>query len=364
MNRLSKWMPALVAPVVVAGVAFGAGAMAPALASPASATHASVAQSAKTPTAAQVIALIAKAKDAHYSGTLEQSSDLGLPSLPSSATGGVDSQASGILELLTTPHKAEVYVDGPSKQRLQVLDSLAERDVVRNGTSVWTWDSAKDQATHTTLPSKTAAKKSTASATPQDLAEQLVSKASTDATLSVSSGSQAGRSVWKLTIEPKTQDTLVGAAVLSVDTKTGVPLAAEIDARGQTAPAASVEFTSIDFGVPAASNFTFTPPKGAQVTQKTLPSHTSHPDNRTPGSFEKPSVIGSGWSSIVAVPAGSTGAGLSGLTPSQSHLLNELSQSVDGGRGLQTSLFSVLITSDGRVYAGAVPLTALESAAK
>ncbi|MHA7985830.1 LolA family protein [Rathayibacter sp. CAU 1779] len=364
MNRLSKWMPALVAPVVVAGVAFGAGAMAPALASPTSQTHASVAQSTKTPTAAQVLALIAKAKDAHYSGTLEQTSDLGLPTLPSSATGGVESQASGILELLTTPHKAKVYVDGPNKQRLQVLDSLAERDVVRNGTSVWTWDSSKDQATHVTLPSKTAAKSSTSFAMPQDLAQKLVSKASADSTLTVSSGSQAGRSVWKLTITPKTKDTLVGAAVVSVDAKTGVPLAAELDARGQKSSAASVEFTSVDFGTPAASNFAFTPPKSATVTQKTLTSHTSHPDNRRPGSFEGPSVIGSGWSSIVAVPAGSTGAGLSGLTSSQSHLLNELSQSVDGGRGLQTSLFSVLITSDGRVYAGAVPLTALESAAK
>ena len=100
------------------------------------------------------------------------------------------------------------------------------------------------------------------------------------------------------------------------------------------------------------------------MTQKTVPTHSAHPDHRVPGSFEGPTVIGSGWTSIAAVPAGALGAGLSGLTGDQSHLLNELTQSVDGGRGLETSLFSVLITSDGRVYAGAVPLSALESAAK
>ncbi|MGN6198157.1 LolA family protein [Humibacter sp.] len=364
MKRLLKWLPAVVAPVVVAG----------AVAAPAFASGLSEARTS-TPSAAQVLALMAKAKDAHYSGSITQSSDLGLPELPSGAMGSAgggpsSAQASSILELLTASHKAQVYVDGQSKQRIQVLDSLAERDVVRNGTDLWTWDSKTNKAVHVTLPSKTATQDgapATPTATPQSLADKLVQNASKTSTLTVSKGSVASHDVWQLTITPKTTGTLVGKAVLSVDTKTGVPLAAEIDARGQKTSAVSVAFTRVDFGTPAASNFTFTPPKGAKVTQKSLPSHGSHathPDNRVPGSFERPNIIGSGWTSIVAVPAGSLGAGMSSLTAGQSHLLNELTQSVDGGRGLQTSLFSVLITSDGRVYAGAVPLTALESAAK
>jgi outer membrane lipoprotein-sorting protein len=358
MKRLLKWLPALVAPVVVAGV----------VSAPAFAADAGTVQQASTPSAASVLASIAKAKNAHYSGTIEQTSDLGLPELPAGATGagGSTAQASGILELLTASHKARVYVDGPSKQRLQVLDSLAERDVVRNGTDVWTWDSKTQKAVHVTLPSKTADSASSGSptATPQDVASRLVKKAGVDSTLTVSKGSVASRSVWRLTITPKTSDTLVGKAVLSVDAKTGVPLAAQVDARGQKSAAVSVAFTSVDFGTPAASNFSFTPPKGAKVTQKSLPSHTAHPDHRVPGSFEGPTVIGSGWTSVVAVPSGALGSGMSGLTADQSHLLNELTQSVDGVRGLQTSLFSVLITNDGRLYAGAVPLTALQSAAK
>ncbi|GAB3609134.1 sigma-E factor regulatory protein RseB domain-containing protein [Humibacter ginsengiterrae] len=362
MKRLLKWLPAVLAPVVVAG----------AVAAPAFASGLREA-STSTPSAAQVLALIANAKDAHYSGSIEQTSDLGLPELPSGALGSTGSsgsssaQASSILELLTASHKAQVYVDGHGKQRIQVLDSLAERDVVRNGTDLWTWDSKTNKAVHVKLPSKTATHdgaSGTPTATPQSLADELVQNASKTSTLTVSKGSVASHDVWRLTITPKTADTLVGKAVLSVETRTGVPLAAEIDARGQKTPAVSVAFTRVDFGTPAASNFTFTPPKGAKVTQKTLPPHGSHPDNRVPGSFEGPTVIGSGWTSIVAVPAGSLGAGMSGLTAGQSQLLNELTQSVDGGRGLQTSLFSVLITSDGRAYAGAVPLSALESAAK
>lgn len=364
-NRTMKWLPALVAPVVVAGVV-----AAPAFASGADAseTHAAVVTS--TPSAADVLASIAKSTKAHYSGTIQQTSELGLPELPAGMTGSSEQQASGILELLTAPHKARVYADGPSKQRLQVLDSLAERDVVRNGTSVWIWDSSTQKATHVTLPSKSAQADgdSGAPATPAQLAAQLVKKAGEDSTLTVSKTSVASRSAWRLTITPKTSDTLVAKANIAVDTKTGVPLSAAIDARGQKTPAATVAFTTIDFAKPAASNFEFTPPKGASVTKKSLPSrgtgHASHPDNRVQGSFEGPSVVGSGWSAILAVPAGALGPGMSGLTADQSHLLAQLSQPVEGGRGLQTSLFSVLLTNDGRMYAGAVPLSALEAAAR
>jgi outer membrane lipoprotein-sorting protein len=362
MKRLVKWLPALVAPVVVVGTALGAGAIVPALAS-ASGQQSSAAQTS-TPTPAQVLAMIANAKNAHYSGSITQTSDLGLPQLPSGAMGGGQSQASSMLELLTSSHTARVYVDGPHKQRVQVLDSMAERDLVRNGTSVWLWDSAKNHAMHVTLPSNSRTHPMTQSATPQDFAGQIVSRAEKDSTLTVSSATSAGRHVWRLTVTPKTAGTLVSKAVLWVDAKTGVPLGAVLDARGQSTPAVSVKFTSIDFGTPATSNFSFTPPKGATVTEKAMPSHASHPDNRMPGSVDSPTVIGSGWTSIVAVPAGTMHSGTSGSTPSQTRLLNELSQPVDGGRGLQTSLFSVLLTSDGRLYAGAVPLSALESAAK
>jgi outer membrane lipoprotein-sorting protein len=362
MMRTLKWLPAIVAPVVVAGAVLGAGAVA----GPAFASQTSVTSSAHTPTPAQVLALIAKAKDAHYSGTVAQTSDLGLPELPAGATGGSDAQASGILDLLTASHTARVYVDGPTKQRVQVLDSLAERDLVRNGTEVWTWDSATDQAVHATLPSNAPSNTPTPgtmpTATPQSLAEQLVATAGRYSTLAVSKGSQAGRATWRVTVTPKASGTLVDKAVLSVDASTGVPLAVQLDARGQTSPAVSVAFSSIDFGVPAASNFSFTPPKGAKVTEQTVPSPSPHASG--PASPTGSTVTGSGWTSILAVPASALGPGVAGLSADQADTLNELTQSVAGGRGLQTSLFSVLLTTDGRLYAGAVPLSALESAAQ
>ncbi|HEY4151977.1 MAG TPA: DUF2092 domain-containing protein, partial [Pseudolysinimonas sp.] len=122
-----------------------------------------------------------------------------------------------------------------------------------------------------------------------------------------------------------------------------------------------------DFSAPAASLFEFTPPKGATVTtpktDKPAPSTGSHDKTGM-----KPSVTGSGWASIVELPAwaGATGSATSdpSASPSQSKLLDELTTTVTGGRALQTSLLSVLMTADGRILIGAVPIASLEAAAK
>jgi outer membrane lipoprotein-sorting protein len=272
-----------------------------------------------------------------------------------------------VLDLLTASHKARVFVDGSSKQRLQVLDSLAERDVIRNGKEIWTYDSKQNAATHLTLPSKAdAAKSDQATTTPSELAAKFVAAIEPSTKVTVDkSASVAGRAVYQLTLAPKTTDTLVSSVTLSVDASTGVPLKVVVDARGQKADAFSVGFSSIDFAVPAAKTFDFTPPKGAKVTTKTLTGERpmAHSDAIKQGDLPKPTITGTGWASIVALPA-STGAALSKADASETALLDQLTTSVDGGRALQTSLISVLMTDDGRVLAGAVPVAALEAAAR
>ena len=46
------------------------------------------------------------------------------------------------MELLSGSHTARVYIDGPAKARFQVMDMLAERDLVRNGNDLWLYNSA------------------------------------------------------------------------------------------------------------------------------------------------------------------------------------------------------------------------------
>ncbi|GAA2090107.1 outer membrane lipoprotein carrier protein LolA [Pseudolysinimonas kribbensis] len=351
-------------PALALGVAIPAVVLASALALPAQAEPAS------TPTAHQLLERVAKSVDQHYSGTLTQTSDLGLPQLPSVGPGSVHSDESAILDLVTAAHRAKVYVDGRSKQRVQVLDQLAERDIVRNGSSVWIWDSKHKTAQHVTLPSRHSA--SPAPVTPSELATRLLASVRSSSKVTVATGSSvAGRSVDRLVLTPRTDRTLVSRVVVSVDHATGVPLKIAVDARGQSGDAVAIGFTDVSFSTPGAGLFSFSPPKGAHVTTKDLSHVRPHakadhvapdPDasaspKAQPGS--EPTVTGAGWASVVTVPSGQLPAGVTG-----DPLFRQLTTAVDGGRALQTTLVSVLITDDGRVLAGAVPIATLEAAAR
>ncbi len=52
------------------------------------------------------------------------------------------------------------------------------------------------------------------------------------------------------------------------------------------------------------------------------------------------------------------------LDAEQLALLDSLTTPVEGGRALQTALVSVLLTDDGRVLAGAVPVDVLVAAGR
>jgi outer membrane lipoprotein-sorting protein len=354
MKKSTRWIPAVVAPVLIAAAAITV----PAVASAASALPPKSAQ--------QVLSLIANSHDARYSGTVQQASNLGLPQLPSVGPGSSSSDSSSvstILDLLTAPHTARVFVDGTSKQRLQVLDSLAERDVIRDGKDVWTYDSKQNAATHLILPTPSAAAKGGEGATtPSALADKFVAAIQPSTKLTVDrSASVAGRSTYQLTLAPRSSSTLVSSVTLSVDSKTGLPLKVVVLAHGQKDAAFSIGFSSIDFGAPSAKTFEFTPPKGATVTTKTVDgSRQARPADPQGSRPAGATVTGTGWASIVELPVGSSAAKAGGDTA----LLDQLSTPVAGGRALQTSLVSVLLTNDGRLFAGAVPVSSLEAAAQ
>ncbi|MCS5492387.1 LolA family protein [Curtobacterium flaccumfaciens] len=359
--KKSAWLPAVIAPVVVAGAV--------AVAAPMIANAANDPIAGTNPSAAAVIASIAKSSDAQYSGKLSQTSALGLPELPTGSGGSsLEGDASDVLGLLTASHTARVYVDGPDKQRVQLTQQLAEQDVVRNGSDVWTWDSKERTATHVTLPSDTAKDPQDGATTPADIAKQAIDAITPTTTVSKPTEvSVAGHDAWQITLTPKSSDTLVGAVRLAVDQQTGLPLRASVQAAGADDPAVQVGFTSLDYGAPAARLFDFTPPSNAKVTEKDLSEAGSHAkgehgDRRGTPSGDEPTFTGTGWSTIAELPAGTVDR--SGLEGEASGLLDQLTKPVDGGRAVQTSLVSVYLTDDGRVLAGAVPVASLVDAAK
>ncbi|MFJ5958560.1 outer membrane lipoprotein carrier protein LolA [Paenarthrobacter sp. NPDC092416] len=348
--------------------------------------------------------MIARTEVRALSGTVVQTAELGIPEVPTMGPGVVPGSASA-LEFLTGSHTARVYVDGPFKARLQVLDRMAERDVVVNGGDVWFYNSADNSATHLAVPVPSAAdlKQAVPSKTvrpemptPEAMAGRFL--AAIDPTTEVTVGEAstvAGRSAYRLSLLPRSSETLVDSVAIDVDSETGLPVGVEVRAKGQPEAAYSLKYTELNLSTPDAGLFDFTPPPGASVTEKAVPATPgtpattvpeptmpvpdgTPPDGTTPDGtppdgtlpdgttpqdlpllrHNGPSVSGSGWDTVLGLPAGSAPAELT-TNPQFAQAL----QPVPGGRALTTSLLSVLILDDGRIYVGMVPLDRLQSAA-
>jgi outer membrane lipoprotein-sorting protein len=366
-----RWIPAAAAPVVVAAVVVGGGFASSASADPVE----------KTPQ--EVLELAASSTLNAFSGTIEQSSNLGLPDLsalggttgedsasaPGSADDKPSTDISSALELLTAPHTVRVYVDGPDRSRVQILDDMAERDAIRNGDDLWFYDSSEKSAVHSTAPADATdpdASSPTAlteSLTPAELATKFLDAVDPSTEVTIGDPVQvAGRSAYDLILTPESQATLVSSVEIAVDADTGLPLRVDIFAKGSADPAFHVAFSSLSLDAPSSDLFDFTPPAGTDVTEKTLPNRDDAPSDgsATPDAVThpEPAVTGTGWDTIVELPAsGDT----SELTASP--LVSQLATAVDGGQVLQTTLLTVLITDDGRVLAGSVPIESLQAAA-
>ena len=404
-----RWMPAVAVPAVIAAAAL-AGSL------PASAGDP---LPAKTP--AEVLALVAQHAAPSLSGTLEQTSQIGLPELPQAGPSSAGGAAS-VLELLSGPHTARVFLDGPSNVRIQVLDRLAERNAVRSGDQVWLYSSKDNTATHLTLPAGAGHPKDVGQykhpgagthgvmPTPEELAARLIAAA--DPTTEVAVHPEvnvAGRAAYNLVITPRTDATLIASVAIAVDGQSGLPLSVELKARGQSEPAFKLAFTSLSLEAPDASLFAFSPPPGATVKEIVIPAEgTGHrgaghwpqhgmekhgtesgvvPDAEDPAAaapdavapaapapaavapdaapiaaVPRPTVTGTGWETVVEFPA-SPASAEAGAMVSSDPLLQQAAVAVPGGRLFSTAVVNVLFTDDGRVFAGSVPAERLLSAA-
>jgi outer membrane lipoprotein-sorting protein len=372
-----RWLPAVVVPLAIASGALAGSALA----------GAAVTLPDKTP--AQVLALAAGSHVTALSGTLSETSDLGLPQLPAGSVPD-SSGAASALSMLTSPYTAQLYVDGPRNVRLQVLDQMNERDVVRHGNDLWYYDSANNTAVHATIPAKgaaalpgttnprlpgtktpdtltpgIAAPGTPAVETPAGLAQQMLAAITPSTTVTVGTNVKvAGRGAYDLVLSPRSTGTLVQSVSIAVDAQTGLPLSVTILANGQAKPAFQLAFTSLTLAAPSASVFAFTPPAGAAVTQQALPTPSRLTGPLTPASPLKTlkvlpkvrlkaapfTVVGAGWDAVIELPAGTVPADVA-----SSPLLSGTTTAVPGGRLLQTSLINVLFANNGRVYAGSVP---------
>jgi outer membrane lipoprotein-sorting protein len=371
LSRGTRWAVPAGAVVVVGGVL--AGSMI---------SVASAAPSLPQRTPAQLLASLAgKTSTPPMTGTVVETSSLGLPSLP-----GTNNPTS-LSSLLTGSHTIRLWYSDPSHFRVAVPQNMSESDLIRNGNSAWLWESTRNTVTHLAIPAGAAAKhhvmKKAAQAsappmTPQQAANDVLSKVGPTTTVRVDTNvTVAGEAAYQLVLAPKSQSSLVGEIRIAVDGAKDVPLRVQLFAKGAKNPSAQIGFTSISFVKPAAANFAFTPPAGAKVDQQALGGSSQEPSKASDANGAY--VVGKGWLAVADLPQSvlssmtgakappNSGSGLGGDTSSIISALLKSATPVSGpwgsGRLVRTSLISMLMTSNGRVLVGAVTPQVLYQAA-
>ena len=382
-RTLAAWTPALVvAALVIAGVVV--------------APMAAGAVSLPDKSPAEVLAMIAESDELAYSATIEKVADLGIPALPMGAampTGPVDESSqdsaasistdamlASALELVSGQHTARVMIDPAVGMRVQILDRLDERNIVVNADESWLYDSSTNTATRVLAPEPvelTDAQKAEFDnrlaelegrlpadiSTPAEAAQFVLDELDGTSTISLAENVRvADRAAYQVRVTPDDDETLIGSVAIAVDAETGLPLRVLIEAVGQDAPAFSLAITQLDLSTPDPALFTFTPPPGATVEEAPMPEWPTTRDGSAldAADFESmpsPTVLQSGWSTIVELPAGAVPAEF------DTTMLEQVAVSVDGGYALSTALATVFVTDDGRVLVGTVSLAVLQAAA-
>lgn len=105
-----------------------------------------------------------------------------------------------------------------------------------------------------------------ANLTPLQAAQRLIALAGPTTKITVAGTTTvAGRAAYQLSIQPRSNKSLIGQILIAIDARSHLPLQVQVFARGSSSPAFQIGFTSLTAARPAKSNFTFTPPPGAHV---------------------------------------------------------------------------------------------------
>jgi outer membrane lipoprotein-sorting protein len=384
LSRNARWA-APVAAVVVTGGAIAASSMTIAQATPD--------LPAKTP--AQLLAAIASTqKIPALTGTVVETTNLGLPKLPQVGN------PTSLTSLISGSHTIKVYWQDAKHFRLAMPSTLSETDFIRNGTTLWLWESESNTVTKFSLAGEGAkgnqaakanaakARKAAAQAeaslpqTPQQAAADALAAVGPSTVVSVESTlTVAGEPAYQLVLAPKDSRSTIATVRIAIDGKTSVPLRVQVFAKGASAPAIQVGYTDIEYVTPDPANFNFTPPSGATFddTTKAPASGATEKQPALNGTF---GTYGKDWLTVAEVPQSMLTMVKTGASPSASSSASggsvfsgeskmainaflgagkQVSGSWGSGQLIHTSLINILIVGN-EMYIGAVQPSVLYAA--
>lgn len=334
----------------------------------------------------QLVESVLTATPPALSGTVRVDNALGLPSLPGAEGGATSMLADGTSTL-------RVWNDGQGHKRASIPSASGEVTVVDDGAAIWKWDSQSRTATKGDKPQHGPGAHiggpgghgpDAAAQDPATLSREIVGQLRQTSDVAVDGTARvAGRDAYELVLTPKPAErTVLREVRLAVDAQTRSPLEVTVLTNGSDDPALRAGFSELDLSQPDPAMFRFTPPEGATVEE--------HPDvDRSPAdrpehpTGQHPTVVGDGWDTVVVtrLPQTAQPQGEQPGRPGPSHgfaperggggtnpqaLAQQLGKPVNGpwGEGwlISTKVGSALVTSDGRVAAGAVPEQVLTAA--
>ena len=233
-------------------------------------------------TPAQLIAAVQRAAAkplGPLTATVQEIANLGLPALPQGGPLGGQQGPAAMTNPLAGTTTVSVWYRDPQHIRIAEPAPLGESDLRLDGTQLWLWSSKNQTATHVLLPASLGHAGPPAGPMPQArlrspaaAAEQLLAAVGPATSVRVGpTATVAGQAAYQLVIAPKGHGSLVSQILIAVDARNHVPLRVQVFARGSSRPAFQLGFTSLTFGAPAGSNFTFSPPPGAKVKTVRLP---------------------------------------------------------------------------------------------
>jgi outer membrane lipoprotein-sorting protein len=314
-----------------------------------------------------LVASVITAKPGPLNGTITVDNELGLPALPNVPQAGNGTST------------ARVWSNGDGKGRVALPSSEGERTLVSDGTTRWSYDSTDRTATKApahpaTPPSRPDVPGGVDPQTdPAGAATAMIADLRKTSTVSVDGTADvAGRSAYQLVLTPlPTERTLLREVRVSVDAEKRLPLQLSVLATGSPQPALTIGFSDITFGPQDQSLFAFTPPPGTTV--RDAPARGQGDHGTPPAGAQAPRTVGDGWDRVVIAqrPAAAPNQPGQPNQPKQPGQpgqpdLNALGTPVSGpwgqGRLISTAVGTAIVTSDGRIAAGAVPEQVLSEA--
>ena len=292
-----------------------------------------------------------------------------------SCPGAGGSRSSDFNSLVSGTHTLRVWYAAPDKSRVALLGTLGRvrRDHERDGRVDLVQRRQRGHPPQIDPAARARAKeeaKSQAPAdlpqTPQEAAERFLAAVGTDHRGGDRQRRQvAGRAAYELVLRPqrRPQPDHRGAdrrRRREVRSAPGPGLRRGHRAGGRGG------LHQVDFTVPDDGQFAFNPPPGAKVTE-VKPEADSGPQERAPRrrprqlrqqqDGDEPRSSGQGWTTVVVSKSGSSAPSATGESDEMGALLQQLPR-VKGdwgsGRVLAGTAFSVVLTDDGRMAAGAV----------